>query len=674
MVGGGLSRNPASAYLAALQGGANPYPVDDTEIDFDMIADWHDFCAAKGLKYDRVHDEEESLQDMLSAICAAGRASPRHDGLRWGVVIDRPQALAVDHISPRNSDEFSWSRNYFDPPDGFRVTFFDETNGWEQAERVVPWPGHVGPIDLTEALEMPGKTDPDEIAIEATRRMYELIWRPDQFTAIQGGAARVATRGDQVMGSFDTLDRTQVAARVVEVSGTLVVLDEEVIMEDGAAYAIRFRQYADNEDVIGTSVLADVRTVAGTTRSFTLKTGSDLPAVGELVHFGKKSSESLALRVRNIEPGEDFSAVLHMVAAAPEIDELIDAYVPPAWNGIVGEEIDLDAIVAPAPVFSKIASGEDPEADPNVVQILLSPGSGSSVTVARFEIDHKLAASGSWSTETIPVAAGGGAINAYAVDDEIEIRARSIADDGTAGTWTAEIPHTVGSGALALPAALDEAAITVAGGMGNARITVAVPNDPAIAEIQLYRVPAGDTLDRNLHAAGRFAVSPLTTVEYVDGDATRANLLFNPNFDTATDWSTGANWTIAAGKATHSAGAPGSVSQAVAMVSGRFYRLAFTASGVSAGSVTPYLSGGSDRPGTAVTVNGQALDRIQAVTDNDTFELRASSDFPGNVDGAILFEETTSCIDQGTWDYYLEPVNASGAPGPETAVFSTSIV
>ncbi len=110
------------------------------------------------------------------------------------------------------------------------------------------------------------------------------------------------------------------------------------------------------------------------------------------------------------------------------------------------------------------------------------------------------------------------------------------------------------------------------------------------------------------------------------------------------------------------------------MVSGRFCRLAFTASGVSAGSVTPYLSGGSDRPGTAVTANGQALDRIQAVTDNDTFEFRASSDFPGNVDGAILFEETTSCIDQGTWDYYLEPVNASGAPGPETAVFSTSIV
>src|SRR5690606_23221521 len=109
--------------------------------------------------------------------------------------------------------EFGWSRSYFDPPDAFRVKFLDETAGSAPAERLVPWPGHEGSIDLTESIEMPGKTDPAEIYIETRRRMYELLHRPDTFTAIQDGAARVATRGDQVMGSFDVIARSQVAAR-----------------------------------------------------------------------------------------------------------------------------------------------------------------------------------------------------------------------------------------------------------------------------------------------------------------------------------------------------------------------------------------------------------------------------------------------------------------------------
>ena len=180
----GYGRTPATAYLAALTGPQNPYPVSTTEIDMDQIADWLDWCVSKGLKYDRVHDTQEALGEMLNAICAAGRATPRHDGTKWGVVIDRPETLVIDHINPRNSDRFEWSRAYFDAPDGMRITFLDETNDYVQAERIVPWPGHEGPINLTEAIELPGKTDPDEIWIEARRRMYELQYRADSFSAM----------------------------------------------------------------------------------------------------------------------------------------------------------------------------------------------------------------------------------------------------------------------------------------------------------------------------------------------------------------------------------------------------------------------------------------------------------------------------------------------------------
>jgi hypothetical protein len=88
-------------------------------------------------------------------------------------LIDRPDDLVVDHISPRNTSDLAWQRDYFDPPDALVVPFFDATNGYTPSERVVPWIGKTeAEVSLTEELQLPGKTDPDEIWIEAPRRMY----------------------------------------------------------------------------------------------------------------------------------------------------------------------------------------------------------------------------------------------------------------------------------------------------------------------------------------------------------------------------------------------------------------------------------------------------------------------------------------------------------------------
>ena len=71
-------------------------------------------------------------------------------------------------------------------------------------------PGLVGAPQLTEELVLPGKTDPAEIWREGRRRFYEALHRPDTFTCVMEGAARVATRGDLVMASWDVLARTQI--------------------------------------------------------------------------------------------------------------------------------------------------------------------------------------------------------------------------------------------------------------------------------------------------------------------------------------------------------------------------------------------------------------------------------------------------------------------------------
>lgn len=152
-----VTSNPASLYRHVLQSPANPKAVSDAGLDLEMLQDWHDFCRLKGLAYNRALDQAgTSLRDVLTEIAAAGRATPRHDGMRWGVVIDRPASLIVDHVSPRNSWNFSCRRAYVERPHGLVVRFQDETNDFKETQRVIPFPGHTGPIELTEVLELPG--------------------------------------------------------------------------------------------------------------------------------------------------------------------------------------------------------------------------------------------------------------------------------------------------------------------------------------------------------------------------------------------------------------------------------------------------------------------------------------------------------------------------------------
>ncbi|NCM96158.1 MAG: phage tail protein [Rhodobacterales bacterium] len=671
----GLSRNPATAFLSALRGPANPYPVSDSEIDWDLIRDWFQFCATKGLKYDRVHDEPESLAEMQAAICAAGRATFRHDGLKWGVVIDRPQEMVIDHINPRNSAEFTWARQYFEPPHAIRVTFADETAQYEQAERIVPWPGHTGPITLTETLALPGKTDPDEIWRETRRRMYELIHRSDIFTAVQDGASRVATRGDLVMLNTDVLARSQVTARVTAVVGNLVEIDEEITMTEAVTHGIRFRTYPDPDDVIGASVVRNVPYRTGSSNLLRLSGTGALPAVGALVHFGQLATESFAVRVKGIEAGENFASRLTMVAAATIIDDLTDAEVPPAWDGRVGDEVTPAAVTPPAPRFVSVESGEAGTGSSNGLAVLLLPGTSSAAILANYEIDHRLVGAGTWTTITVPVAEGGAAIPGYTSGNTVNLRARSIATDGTPGTYTPTLTVTIGQTEPALPAALDSNGIEVTGGLGNAEVRVALSADRVTKRIQLYRVPAGDTLNRAVHKAGApFGVTPSATVTYIDGDGTRRNGLVNAGFDSGASWTLDANWAIGGGTATHTPGAADTIRQSRSPAAAKVQRISFRISGRTTGSVTAKLFGGTEQTGTAKATNTQHLDSITSGAGNSAFGFEASSNFDGSIDDVVVYTATDACVAQGNWDYYLEPQTAAGIPGPIAGPFAARII
>lgn len=666
--------NPASLYRYVLQSPANPKASSGSAIDLEELADWHDFCRLKGLNYDRAIEEKSTtLRDLLTEIAAAGRASPRHDGLKWSVTIDRPDKLLVDHISPRNSYDLRVSRSYVEPPDGFKVEFLDATNDYKASMRVIPWPGKEGAeMRLVEALEMPGKVWPNEVYRETRRRMYEAMHRPDIYTVSQDGPIRVATRGDLVHLSSDIINRVQIAARIKSVSGRLIEIDDLVTMEAGKSYAIRFRTGLSEADTIGNSVVRTVATVEGERSSFVVNGDGDMPLAGELLHFGEASTVDYALVVTGVEAGEDFSSHLRLIDASPVIDQLVDAEDIPAWSGRSGTEIDQSGRVPPAPRFTSIRSGITGTGEANRIDYLIEPGSGP-VGSASFQIDHRPIGTTVWTPITIPAANGGGSLTVYSNGTGVHLRARALSAVGTPGPYNAVTAFVVGADDAELPGGLPEDMIALGGLLGGAVVQFATSDDTAVTRVQLYRSTAS-SLNRDTDAVSLLPVEPSRSYSVPVGDTTRQNLIGNGGFDNTSAWAAGAGWEIADGKATKTAGTASAISQPLVLTAGSNYRIGFTLTGVTSGSVTPRLTGGGTTVnGTARSTNGTFSDRLEALGESTTFGLDASSSFAGALDDIVAYLETTTCLAQGTHYFWLEPQNSDGVAGPISGPFTVNI-
>lgn len=668
------TQSPASAYRHCLQSDSNPKPVSNVSLDLAEIAEWHEFCSAKALKYNAVHDDEKTLRERLTEITSAGRASQRHDGVRWSLVVDRPQELLVDDINPRNSDQLKITRTYLDRPDGLRVTFPDETNDFKSAERIVPWPGHAGEVNLTEELSLPGKTNPDEIWVEARRRMYEALYRPDSYALRQDGPIRVATRGDLVSVSHFVIDRDQQVALVKRVDGPLIELDGDVEMVDGVAYGISFRVFSDVDDTIGQSYIYPVATSPGTTNLLVISPGAGelRPATDRLVSFGPISTVSNRLRVTRIESGEDFTVHLRLVDAAPIIDELTDAEVPPAWSGRAGDDVSYANEAPPQPRITAVESGFNGTGVAGLVVVSVAPGVGA-ISTLMFRLQHRLFGATPWSQVEFPAADGGAQISGYGTNNVVELRLFALGTGAIASSPTNIVTLTVGQDDADLPRQIDGATVSVSPILGGALLMFQTTDDAATTQVNLYRTTGGVLDVTASDPVQALSVLPSRSYSIQDGDATRTNLLLNGAFDSGSSWTLGTGWSVSGGKAAHVTGGSGSLAQSASLLAGRNYRLLYSVSSRTAGDLRPRLNGGSVSAGVTIASDGQKSDRLASVSGNDRLEFFASSDFVGQIDDVVLFLETASSLAAGTYNYWLEPVNSDGLGGPVVGPFPVTI-
>lgn len=123
------------------------------------------------------------------------------------------------------------------------------------------------------------------------------------------------------------------------------------------------------------------------------------------------------------------------------------------------------------------------------------------------------------------------------------------------------------------------------------------------------------------------------------GDGFGPELILNGGFDSDTVWTKGAGFTIALGRASRVPDASSSgLSQPIAFVAGRSYRVVFTVSNYAAGLFAAQFTGGTTRNGTSRTANGTYTETLLANTGNISFRIFASNVTQGDLDSISVRE------------------------------------
>lgn len=335
--GGAAARLPANLFRHVLQGPATPELAPDDQIDLASLEGWYDHCAAEGFEYNKEHDARMSVFDTLRDIAAAGRARvTRTDGL-WGVIWDEADVPVAQHFTPRNSWGWSESRVFLDPPHAFRINFLNQEKGWQIDERMVYTDGYTAAnATRFEALELPGVTSPRQVWRMGRFHLAQAILRPSLYSLTTNWQALACGVGSKVWVAHDVALLGLVQARVRAVTddedGQSVTLDEEVLIEPGKEYRIRFR-LADNS-----SVFRAVVAPPGVTRTIGLRIEDlplPVPAVGDLAMFGEDDTgPAVLMRIRDIEWLPNLRARLTLVDDAPDI-ALADTGAIPAFDSNV---------------------------------------------------------------------------------------------------------------------------------------------------------------------------------------------------------------------------------------------------------------------------------------------------------------------------------------------------
>ena len=351
--------SPAALFRHILQHPSRRKPATDAQIDLDRLTYWDGVTRPSGREFNGVFDAKTSLYDALTRIARLGRAMVSLRDLKFSVVIDEPRTVPVRMFTPRNSWTYEGEMTHEPAPHGYRIAFVNEQADWKTEEVVVYDDSYsAANATLIDRVEIVGLTSRDQTWKEGRYHLAQQRLRREIHRINCDFEQLACERGDLVALQHDVIATGLASARIAATSEdaagnvTDVTLDAPVTMLTGKSYGLRVRR------VIAGAMRTDLyplRTIAGfSPRLFFTNPPAliDAPAAGDLCAFGELGRETLRVLVRDIEPGENLSAKLTLIAEAPGVHTAEQGPIPP-YDPVV-----TPPPAVPAPVVLDIRSDE----------------------------------------------------------------------------------------------------------------------------------------------------------------------------------------------------------------------------------------------------------------------------------------------------------------------------
>jgi len=337
--------NPAWAYVDTLTGNATQKTVDlDEQIDKPKIKAWADWCdnvSGTGpgyvVNYRKYHLEDEPMLDRLRAIATAGYAT-------WGYFDDKfsvahefhPEAfLPRQMLTPRNSWNFSYTREFPVQLHAYRVKFIDEIS-WEEAEAVVY---NTLPDSSTlytetnatryEVLNTNGIVTREQ-ASRYGRYMFNVRkYRQGSYTVDTDIETVHLVRGDCVYLAYDALKENVKSGRVAEVITDPIADNVQVKLDETVTLASDYQFYFRSQVNYSASSTSEPPLYRSTSDIGTYPAGQVLlfprgtrVHAGDLFVLGRSEQEVALAKVAKVTKRSDQTVTLGLVDASSKEDLL----------------------------------------------------------------------------------------------------------------------------------------------------------------------------------------------------------------------------------------------------------------------------------------------------------------------------------------------------------------
>ncbi len=455
--------NPASIFRDVLQGAAMKLPVVDSRIDLAELQTWWQECQTNGYAYRAVIDYQSTPFEMLRNVAAVGRARfTMRDGL-FSVVRDSAAILTSgvkQVITPRNSWDVKGEKSFAEIH-GVTVKYINQALDYRQDEVTVYAAGYTSSnATKVDVIELPGVTIYEQAWKAANYYLAVATLRPETHSRMMDVEHLVVTSGDLIRVTDDVamhgLSAGRISAIATDGSGNVtgITLDEVCAMEAGKTYAVRIR-YATGGDLYRA-----IDTVAGEQTSLTFSVAippAQAPEVGDLVAFGETDQETAEKIVHHIEMGDDLTARIYYVDAAPGV-YTADSGTVPAYNPQMTVPADIHAALPGVPVITGVISDEtvmtrNPDGSVQYhIAVTVQPTAGTVPTEA-IELQYKISTEQPPWTVIGPQPVGDPVLLTGPVErgTTYNLRARAVSRYGTVSDWISVDETVIGMSRLPSP-------------------------------------------------------------------------------------------------------------------------------------------------------------------------------------------------------------------------------